>query len=167
MAPSEGKGSFSCHLPKRVHLAAMPNDQPRMWNYKSTYQDPLRTTTTHLASGVVIQTDAPTDNHGLGETFSPTDLLSTSLATCVMTIMGIHSQSKAYELAGIHANIQKTMAAQPRRVAAITIDLEVSISGAFTAHDQEMLERAARACPVAQSLHPDLAQNLSFQFQRV
>ena len=59
------------------------------------------------------------------------------------------------------------MAAQPRRVAAITIDLEVSISGAFTAHDQEMLERAGRACPVAQSLHPDLAQNLSFQFQRV
>ncbi len=62
MAPSEGKGSFSCHLPKRVHLAAMPNDQTHMWNYTSTYQDPLRTNTTHLASGVVIQTDAPTDN---------------------------------------------------------------------------------------------------------
>lgn len=150
-----------------VHLAAMSNDQTHPWNYTSTYQDPLRTHTTHLASGVAIQTDAPKDNHGLGETFSPTDLLSTSLATCIMTIMGIHSQSKAYELVGIHANIQKTMAAQPRRVSAITIDLEVSISGAFTAHDQEMLERAARACPVAHSLHPDLAQNLSFQFQRV
>ncbi|MDB0025284.1 OsmC family protein [Flavobacteriales bacterium] len=145
----------------------MPNNQPSAWNYTSTYQDPLRTNTTHLASGVAIQTDAPKDNHGLGETFSPTDLLSTSLATCIMTIMGIHSESRAYALAGIRANVQKTMAAQPRRVAAITIDLEVSISGAFTAHDQEMLERAARACPVAQSLHPELAKNLSFQFQRV
>ena len=77
------------------------------WNYSVVYQEPLRTVNTHLASNQTVLTDAPTDNHGLGEAFSPTDLLSTSLAACVMTIMGIHAQSRAYQLLGVEAQVQK------------------------------------------------------------
>ena len=73
-------------------------DASTPWNYKVTYQDPLRTVNTHLASGDKVLTDAPTDNHGLGQTFSPTDLLSTSLAACVATIMGIHDVKVLQEL---------------------------------------------------------------------
>ena len=136
------------------------------WNYSVVYQEPLRTVNTHLASNQTVLTDAPTDNHGLGEAFSPTDLLSTSLAACVMTIMGIHAQSRAYELLGVEAQVQKTMAAHPRRVAAIVILFSVKVSGGATDQDLAVLERVARACPVAKSLHPDLEQNLTFEFSR-
>ena len=147
-----------------VHLRTM--DAPS-WNYSVRYVDPLRTENTHLASGQTIVTDAPTDNHGLGQTFSPTDLLSTSLAACVMTIMGIHVQGKDYRIESIDANVQKTMASSPRRLDAIEVVFEVRVSGSCSDQDLAVLERVARACPVAKSLHPDVAQNLAFQFYRV
>ena len=137
------------------------------WNYHVTYHDPLRTRNTHLASGRTVVTDAPTDNHGLGEAFSPTDLLSTSLAACVMTILGIHAQGKPYALVGADAKVQKTMAANPRRVAAIGIEFVVRVSSEATDRDLQALERAGRACPVAKSLRPDVRQELTFDFQRV
>ena len=136
------------------------------WNFTSTYAHPLRTKSIHLASGECVLTDAPVDNHGLGQTFSPTDLLSTSLASCVLTIMGIHAGSKEYDLMDVKANIQKTMAANPRRVAAIRIDFHVVVSDGASDHDLVVLEKVGRACPVARSLHPDLSQELSFSFER-
>ena len=152
-----GSGQVALHL---AHMA-------EQWNYTVSYQHPLRTTNTHLASGETVLTDAPTDNHGLGQAFSPTDLLSTSLAACVATIMGIHVESKPYDLVRLDAKVQKTMAAQPRRVAAIAIAFEMEVSSEASDQDLAVLERVARACPVAKSLHPDLEQNLSFAFTRV
>ena len=136
------------------------------WNFTSTYTHPLRTTNIHLASGQSVITDAPVDNHGLGQAFSPTDLLSTSLASCVLTIMGIHVNSKDYDLISANASIQKTMAANPRRVAAIRIDFQVVLSGGASDHDLAVLEKVGRACPVARSLHPELMQELHFSFER-
>ena len=136
------------------------------WNFTSTYAHPLRTNNTHLASGQHVITDAPVDNHGLGQAFSPTDLLSTSLASCVLTIMGIHVNAKDYELISADASIQKTMAANPRRVAAIRIDFQVVLSGGASDHDLAVLEKVGRACPVARSLHPELMQELHFSFER-
>ena len=144
----------------------MSNQASPTWNYKVSYVDPLRTENTHLKSGQMLLTDAPTDNHGLGEAFSPTDLLSTSLAACVMTIMGIHVHSRDYDLLGIEAQVQKSMAANPRRVAAIVMELDVRVSAQATDQDLKVLERVARACPVAQSLHPDVKQELTFRFVR-
>ena len=95
-----------------LHLAIM-TESNTTWDYKMSYQHPLRTTNIHLASGQTVMTDAPQDNHGLGQMFSPTDLLSTSLAACVATIIGIHVNSKDYELISIDANIQKKMASHP------------------------------------------------------
>ena len=86
-------------------------------------------------------TDAPEDNHGLGQMFSPTDLLSTSLAACVATIIGIHVNSKDYELISIDANIQKKMASQPRRVAAIKIEFVIEVSSVASDQDLVLLER--------------------------
>ena len=136
------------------------------WNFTSTYTHPLRTNNIHLASGQSVITDAPVDNHGLGQAFSPTDLLSTSLASCVLTIMGIHVNSKDYDLISANASIQKTMAANPRRVAAIRIDIQVVLSGGASDHDLAVLEKVGRACPVAHSLHPELMQELHFSFER-
>ena len=145
----------------------MSNPDSPTWNYKVSYVDPLRTENTHLKSGQTLLTDAPTDNHGLGEAFSPTDLLSTSLAACVMTIMGIHAKGKDYRVESIDANVQKTMASNPRRVDAIEMKIDVNISGVCSDQDLLVLERVARACPVAKSLHPDVRQVLSFRFYRV
>ena len=136
------------------------------WNYSVRYVDPLRTENTHPPLAKRLSR-TPTDNHGLGQTFSPTDLLSTSLAACVMTIMGIHVQGKDYRIESIDANVQKTMASSPRRVDAIEVVFEVRVSGSCSDQDLAVLERVARACPVAKSLHPDVAQNLAFQFYRV
>lgn len=144
----------------------MADSTSRPWNYTVKYEDPLHTLNTHLASGETVVTDAPTDNHGLGQAFSPTDLLSTSLVACIMTIMGIHAQAKPYRLDTMDARVRKTMAANPRRVAAIEIEIEVVVSGEASERDLAVLERAARACPVAKSLHPDIEQHLTLMFQR-
>ena len=147
-----------------VHLASMMAEHT--WNFTSTYAHPLRTNNIHLGSGERVITDAPVDNHGLGQAFSPTDLLCTSLASCVLTIMGIHVNSKDYELISANASIQKTMAANPRRVAAIRIDFHVVVSGGASDQALAVLEKVGRACPVARSLHPDLKQELRFCFER-
>lgn len=141
-------------------------DSTATWNYRVSYQHPLRTVNTHLASGEKVITDAPVDNHGLGQAFSPTDLLSTSLAACVATIMGIHVESKTYDLLRIDAQVQKTMAASPRRVAAIKIAFEIEVSSGASDQDLALLERVGRACPVGKSLHPGIDQDLSFDFRR-
>ncbi|MBX3101459.1 MAG: OsmC family protein [Bacteroidetes bacterium] len=125
--------------------------------------DHLRTQATHLRSGNRIITDAPPDNHGKGEAFSPTDLMSTSLACCMMTIMGIEADRLKLPQPQIRAEVTKVMAPNPRRVVEIQVEIEISCAGA-TDTQRQQLEHAGRNCPVAHSLHPDLKQQISFQW---
>lgn len=128
-----------------------------------TYAGNLRTSATHVRSGETIITDAPVDNQGRGEAFSPTDLLSTSLACCMMTLMGIAAEARSLPLNGLKARMVKHMAADPRRVARIELHFELEGKG-LDADQRLILERAARTCPVAKSLHPDLVQDVRFAY---
>lgn len=127
------------------------------------YQGSLHNDLTHLASGSRISTDAPVDNQGKGEAFSPTDLLAASLAACAMTIMGIKAADLGVDLNGARAEVGKEMAANPRRVAAVRIDFYLSRN--LDERSRRLLEAAAHTCPVAQSLHPDLAQQWTFHYE--
>ena len=132
-------------------------------HYKLTYHEPLRTTMKHLASGQEVITDAPIDNNGLGQAFSPTDLVSAALASCIMTIMGIKAKDMGYTIEHLTASVSKTMASNPRRIDCIDINLEIMIPG-VTEKQREILERATRACPVARSLHGEVTKNVSFNW---
>ncbi|MEM9889185.1 MAG: OsmC family protein [Bacteroidota bacterium] len=126
-----------------------------------TYSGALRTYATHLKSGNSIITDAPTDNHGKGENFSPTDLVATALASCALTVMGIKANQKGIDIDGAKSEITKIMASNPRRIAEVQIKIMMP-KGTYTEDEKKLLEHTARTCPVAQSVHPDLVQQLSF-----
>jgi len=126
------------------------------------YKGNLRTVLTHTRSGTDIETDAPTDNHGKGERFSPTDLLSASLAACMVTIMGIAAETHGIVLNDAEADVVKHMAADPRRVSRIEVHLR--IRGTFSEKEKTLLERAGMTCPVFLSLHPDLEKDISFSW---
>lgn len=135
-----------------------------MATIKTVYQGDLRTLSTHLASGNELITDAPKDNHGKGEAFSPTDLLSASLGACMLTVMGIAAKAHQIEMHDVSMEITKIMAADPRRVSEIVV--QFNFKGAiYSDHDKLILERAARTCPVALSLHPDLKQSVTFNWK--
>lgn len=121
------------------------------------YEGDLRCTATHLASGVKIITDAPVDNHGKGEAFSPTDLMATSLGNCMLTIMGIAEKTHGFSIKGTRCVITKVMANDPRRVAEVHVELFFP-SNNYSEKQKEVLIRIANTCPVALSLHPDLKQ---------
>lgn len=127
------------------------------------YSGGLRTEAVHQKSGSKIITDAPPDNHGKGEAFSPTDLMSTSLATCMLTVMGIACEARGLNIDGTVAEVTKIMAANPRRVSEIHITVTLPHKG-FTEEQKKMLEQTGRTCPVALSLHPNLIQNITFVF---
>jgi putative redox protein len=130
------------------------------------YPGELRTEGTHLLSGTKILTDPPLDNHGKGEAYSPTDLLCAALSSCMITIMGILANKDKLDITGMNAEVTKTMAANPRRVSEIKIDLslpEQKIS-LLSEANKEALKKAAHTCPVALSIHPDIKQNISFNF---
>lgn len=118
---------------------------------KVIYQGNLRTEATHLKSGAVIITDAPTDNHGKGEGFSPTDLTSTSLASCILTIMGIAAQRKEIDMTGATAEVTKEMVSDPRRIGRIVINILMP-EKEFSTVEKKVLEAAAHHCPVGLSL---------------
>ena len=121
------------------------------------YNGGLRTTCTHLKSESAFETDAPTDNHGKGQRFSPTDLMSTSLATCMVTVMGIKAQTMGFDLDGIQVDVLKIMKADPRRVGAI--ELTFHIPDALKDIDQKdkaILKHTGDTCPVMKSIHPDI-----------
>ncbi len=125
------------------------------------YEGDLRTTLTHLESKTSINTDAPKDNHGKGEAFSPTDLVATGLAACMMSIMGIYAKQHQLDIVGTKASVQKNMASAPRRISSIDIVMEMPKHN-FSEKERKALEHAAHTCPVAQSLHPDLVQHVTF-----
>jgi len=128
-----------------------------------TYQGSLRNVAQHLSSGNTLITDAPTDNHGRGEAFSPTDLLCTSLATCMITIMAIAAEGRDLILGEIKAEIVKVMLSDPRRVGEIHINVRVENKG-LSENDRKVLEHAALNCPVAKSLSTEIKQNVKFEY---
>jgi putative redox protein len=131
---------------------------------KIIYNGNLRTTATHLQSGTVIETDAPKDNQGLGERFSPTDIVSTALGSCMMTIMGIAAKTHEINIDLTECSIEKIMAANPRRIAEIVVEMYMKGQPSFTDKQKSILEHAALTCPVYLSLHPDLKKTVNFHW---
>ena len=127
------------------------------------YTKNLRTKATHLKSGMEIITDAPTDNNGKGEAFSPTDLLATSLGCCMLTIMGIVSERNGINMENTKVEITKIMESNPRRVGEIVVEFFMPKNN-FSDKEKNLLENAAKTCPVAKSLHPDLKQTIVFNY---
>jgi len=127
---------------------------------KVTYLGNLRTEAEHLQSGTRMITDAPVDNHGKGESFSPTDTVATALATCMITIMGIKAQAMEISIEGTTAQVTKTMATDPRRISKIEIVL--TFPHKFDDKVMKILENAAKTCPVFYSLHPDMEKDIKF-----
>lgn len=127
------------------------------------YKGGLRTLMTHLDSGNQVVTDAPKDNHGNGEYFSPTDLMATSLAACMLTTMGIKAMQMGIELKGTKASVTKVMASDPRRIARIEVIIEFP-DLELDEKSQVILRNTAERCPVAVSLHPDVEQVVEFRF---
>ena len=121
------------------------------------YNSGLRTTCTHLQSGSSFETDAPTDNHGKGERFSPTDLMATSLATCMVTVMGIKARTMGFDLNDIKVDVLKIMKAEPRRIGGI--ELTFYIPDTLKDIDEKtkaILKQTGETCPVMKSIHPDI-----------
>lgn len=131
-----------------------------MATIETTYIGGLRTEPIHLQSGTKIITDAPVDNQGKGEAFSPTDLLAASLGSCMLTIMGIAARTHQIDIDHTKCEITKVMAADPRRVAEVIIKFDFPKT--YTEKEQKILSNAALTCPVYYSLHPDLKKTVDF-----
>jgi putative redox protein len=129
------------------------------------YEGNLRTTATHVPSGAKLATDAPKDNEGLGETFSPTDLVATALGTCMLTTMGILAKRKGIRIEGAGVSVEKHMVADPlRRVGRLTVRFD--LPGALSADERKILENAALTCPVHRSLRADVDIPVEFRYGR-
>ncbi|MEI6947809.1 OsmC family protein [Paraflavisolibacter sp. H34] len=129
------------------------------------YEGDLRTTCTHLRSSSEVETDAPVDNNGKGERFSPTDLLATSLATCALTIMGIKARAMDLDIKGIKVEVEKLMKPDPRRVSGINLTFHFPEElKSLDEKTKTILRNAADTCPVRYSLHPDIEVNTSWNY---
>ena len=133
-----------------------------MNTFEIKYKGDLRTTAIHLDSGSEISTDAPKDNHGLGETFSPTDMVCTALASCILTIMAIAVERDNIDIKGTTAVVKKTMGKNPRRISKIDIDL--TFPREYDQKTKTILERAAYNCPVHHTLSETVEKNISFTY---
>ena len=135
-----------------------------MATIESVYLGELRTSAKHLKSGIEIITDAPVDNQGKGEAFSPSDLVAGALGSCMMTIMGIVARRENIDITGIKMEITKIMTpVPPRKIAEIQIKFDIGNIQISDSH-KEMLKHAAHTCPVALSIHPDIKQTVEFGF---
>ncbi|HUX54573.1 MAG TPA: OsmC family protein [Williamwhitmania sp.] len=135
-----------------------------METVRTKYIGELRTEALHVRSGNKIVTDAPIDNQGRGEFFSPTDLLATSLGSCMLTIMGISARTHGFDIDGTDVKITKIMGTNPRRVVEVVVELTFPHNN-YSVKERKLLELASKECPVANSLHPDLKQNIIFKFK--
>ena len=131
------------------------------------YEGELRTVATHLQSGSEIETDAPTDNQGKGERFSPTDLVATAVGSCMATTMGIKARDLQVDLKGMRISIQKIMKPDPRRIAGVNVIFEFPASLQVDEKQRTILERTAHTCPVMQSIHPNIEVNIEFNWHSV
>lgn len=129
---------------------------------KVTYLGELRTEAIHTQSMTRIITDAPTDNHGKGEAFSPTDLVATALCSCMMTLMGIKADANGWDLGEIKAEVYKVMESSPRRIAKVKINFELNSN--LDEAEKKVIEKTALNCPVAKSLSSDLEQEIHFHW---
>ncbi|MBK3518686.1 OsmC family protein [Carboxylicivirga marina] len=134
-----------------------------MTTVKTKYLGGLRTENTHLQSGAKIITDAPCDNRGKGESFSPTDMLATALGNCIMTIMGIKAMDNNIDIEGTELDITKIMAENPRRVAEVIIEFNFPQND-YSQEEKELIESVAGTSPVPLSVHPDLKQTIKFNW---
>lgn len=134
-----------------------------MTTAKTKYIGDLRTEAVHVRSGNKIITDAPIDNQGKGEAFSPTDLVATALGSCMMTIVGIAANTHGFNIDGAHWKITKIMASDPRRISEVRIDITFPPNN-YSDKTKKIIEHSALTCPVAQSLHPDLKQDIHFNY---
>ena len=134
-----------------------------MTTIKTVYLGDLRTENEHLQSGNHIITDAPTDNHGKGESFSPTDMLAAALGSCIMTIMGIKARDNGIDIKGTGIEITKIMASEPRRVAEVVVEFNFPKKN-YTDEEKRLIESVAGTSPVPLSLHPDLKQTIKFNW---
>lgn len=130
---------------------------------KVTYIGDLRTSSIHLQSGSEIITDAPTDNNGKGEAFSPTDSIANGLASCMFTVMGIKAQEMGVDFSDSTAEVTKIMAAEPRRISEIHVSFDMNF--AADEKTKTILERTAMTCPVFYSLHPDIIKVIVFNWK--
>ena len=133
-----------------------------MNTFEIKYQGDLRTTATHLDSGSEISTDAPKDNHGLGQTFSPTDMVCSALASCILTIMAIAVEKNNVDIKGTKAMVKKTMGNNPRSIAKIQID--IVFPKEYDSKTKTILEKAAYNCPVHHTLSETVEKNISFTY---
>lgn len=131
------------------------------------YDGNLRTVCTHLQSGTIIETDAPVDNQGNGERFSPTDIVSTALGSCMLTIMGIKARDLNVNLIGVKIEILKIMKSDPRRIGGINLTFHFPETLVLSEKEQTILERAAHTCPVMYSLNPEIEINTVFNWNKV
>ena len=134
-----------------------------METIRTIYTGQLRTEAIHVQSGNKLITDAPTDNKGKGETFSPTDLLATSLASCIFTIMGIKAEESGFSIDGARAKTWKIMSADPRRVAEVKIEYDFTMCD-LTDKQKKILQALVKVSPVPLSLHDETKQNISIKF---
>ncbi len=134
-----------------------------MTTIKTIYLGELRTENEHLQSGNKVITDAPTDNRGKGEYFSPTDLLATALGSCIMTIMGIKARDNGIDIEGATVDVTKIMASDPRRVAEVVVEFTFPAKN-YTDEEKQLVESVAGVSPVPLSLHPDLVQTIKFNW---
>ncbi|MFT5749623.1 MAG: putative redox protein [Ancylomarina sp.] len=130
-----------------------------MTTVKTTYLGDLRTENIHIQSGNKIYTDAPVDNQGKGEAFSPTDLMATSFGSCIMTIMGIVARDNNIDIVGTELNITKVMAADPRRVSEVVAEF-VFPNKPYTDDEKKIIESVAGTSPVPLSVNPNMTQNI-------
>ncbi|MDL2330919.1 OsmC family protein [Odoribacter sp. OttesenSCG-928-A06] len=133
---------------------------------KVTYLGDLRTECEHLQSGMKITTDAPTDNQGKGEAFSPTDLCATSLAACMVTIMGIYANTMKIDIVGTDIEVTKVMGTEPRRIAEVILTFHMP-DKSYSDKERKALERAALSCPVHYSLGENVKKTVSFLWKEV
>jgi len=135
-----------------------------MITIETKYLGDLRTENVHLQSGAKIVTDAPCDNRGKGQSFSPTDLLATALGNCIMTIMGIKAMDNGIDIVGTRLEITKIMASDPRRVAEVVVEFFFPQDKSYTDEERKLIESVAGTSPVPLSLHPDLKQTIKFNW---
>jgi putative redox protein len=131
---------------------------------KLVYTGDLHTRAVHESSGTMIETDAPVDNQGKGARFSPTDLLATSLGSCMLTTMGIAARDREIDLKGATASIEKIMVSAPRRIQEVRVHIDFPKNHAVSPENREYLQRVALSCPVAKSLNQELIQTVDFDW---
>jgi uncharacterized OsmC-like protein len=134
-----------------------------METVRTTYLGGYRTQATHMLSSQQIITDAPLDNNGKGEAFSPTDLVSAALTSCMITLMDITANGKGFSLGDLAAKTTKIMAANPRRISQVIIEFDLSAKQ-YTERERVILEQSAKHCPVAKSIHPDIKLDVQFHY---